>query len=192
MHAHKIAVVAAARPMQRGLRTLAQMMLPLLAAGLVACSSAPKKSDPVSVEFAISASAGVNPDLNGRASPVQVSVLKLRKSTAFMTADYFTLADADNNTLDGEILSRESFVIEPGESIRKTYRIESGENAIGVLVGFRDMEHSVWRASIDLPAPASKSWLSMPDFISSGKKIIQYAVTLEDRAVRLVPVAAKK
>ena len=192
MHVPAIAALAAPHPTHRLLRVLASMIFPLLAVGLVACSSAPKKVDPISVELAFSASVGLNPDLNGRASPVQISVLKLRKSAAFLTADYFTLADADNNALDGEILSRESFVIEPGESVRKAIRLESGETAIGVLVGFRDMEHSVWRASIDLSPPARKSWLRVPDFISSGKKVIKYTVTLDDQAVRLVPGAEGK
>ena len=86
------------------LRLLSLLTALLLLGALSACSSAPKKRNPVTVEVTLTASTKLNPDLNLRPSPAQVTVLKLKRAAPFMQADYFTLADETKGDLDGVVV----------------------------------------------------------------------------------------
>lgn len=160
----------------------------LVAAG---CSSAPKKRNPVTVEVVVTADSRLNPDINLRPSPAVVTVLKLKRAAPFMTADYFTLADETKGDLDGVVVLKDPFPIQPGATVKKSYTFDADEDAIGVMVGFRDMENSVWRAALDLP-PQRKKWIKLPEFLKSGKPTVEYKVTLEERKVTLVGPPLKK
>lgn len=162
-----------------------------LLALLGACSSAPKKRNPVTVEVVVTANARLNPDMNQRPSPAVVTVLKLKRAAPFLDADYFTLADETKGTLDGVVVLRDPFPIQPGATVKKSYTFDADEDAIGVMVGYRDMENSVWRAALDLP-PQRKKWIKLPEFLKSGKPTVEYKVTLEERKVTLVGPPLKK
>ncbi|WP_257387783.1 type VI secretion system lipoprotein TssJ [Tahibacter caeni] len=162
-----------------------------LLALLGACSSAPKKRNPVTVEVVVTADARLNPDMNQRPSPAVVTVLKLKRAAPFLDADYFTLADETKGSLDGVVVLRDPFPIQPGAAVKKSYTFDADEDAIGVMVGYRDMENSVWRAALDLP-PQRKKWIKLPEFLKSGKPTVEYKVTLEERKVTLVGPPLKK
>lgn len=162
-----------------------------LLALLGACSSAPKKRNPVTVEVVVTANSRLNPDMNQRPSPAVVTVLKLKRAAPFMDADYFTLADETKSSLDGVVVLRDPFPIQPGATVKKSYTFDADEDAIGVMVGYRDMENSVWRAALDLP-PQRKKWIKLPEFLKSGKPTVEYTVNLEERKVTLVGPPLKK
>jgi type VI secretion system protein VasD len=162
-----------------------------LLAALGACSSAPKKRNPVTVEVVVTADTRLNPDINLRPSPAVVTVLKLKRAAPFMTADYFTLADETKGDLDGVVVLKDPFPVQPGATVKKSYTFDADEDAIGVMVGFRDMENSVWRAALDLP-PQRKKWIKLPEFLKSGKPTVEYKVNLEERKVTLVGPPLKK
>lgn len=183
-----LASSSALRPLARFIALLC--CLSLLAA-LGACSSAPKKRNPVTVEVVVTADSKLNPDINLRPSPAVVTVLKLKRAAPFMTADYFTLADETKGDLDGVVVLKDPFPVQPGATVKKSYTFDADEDAIGVMVGFRDMENSVWRAALDLP-PQRKKWIKLPEFLKSGKPTVEYKVNLEERKVTLVGPPIKK
>ncbi|HSX61362.1 MAG TPA: type VI secretion system lipoprotein TssJ [Tahibacter sp.] len=163
----------------------------LLLGALGACSSAPKKRNPVTVEVVVTADSKLNPDINLRPSPAVVTVLKLKRAAPFMTADYFTLADETKGDLDGVVVLKDPFPVQPGATVKKSYTFDADEDAIGVMVGFRDMENSVWRAALDLP-PQRKKWIKLPEFLKSGKPTVEYKVNLQERKVTLEGPPLKK
>ena len=59
--------------------------------GLCACGSKPAVPEKIEMEFAISSSATVNPDVNGRSSPVVLVIMQLRAQDKFAAADFFSL-----------------------------------------------------------------------------------------------------
>ncbi|MBL8301114.1 MAG: type VI secretion system lipoprotein TssJ [Rhodanobacteraceae bacterium] len=158
---------------------------------LQGCSSAPKKRNPVTVEVVVTAGSKLNPDINLRPSPAVVTVLKLKRAAPFMTADYFTLADETKGDLDGVVVLKDPFPVQPGATVKKSYTFDADEDAIGVMVGFRDMENSVWRAALDLP-PQRKKWIKLPEFLKSGKPTVEYKVNLDERKVTLSGPPLKK
>lgn len=113
--------------------------------------------------------------------------MQLSKSEPFMETGYFGLANAKTGDLGGAVLSMDSFVIEPGEALDRTVSLEQEAKVIGVLVGFRDLEQSVWRAAIGLPEAKKKSWFHLPKFLQRGKPAIQYDVTVRDLRVSIKP-----
>ncbi|MBN8741885.1 MAG: type VI secretion system-associated lipoprotein [Lysobacterales bacterium 69-70] len=177
--------------LRRFARQAALLACLLSLALLGACSSAPKKRNPVTVEVVVTASSKLNPDMNQRPSPAVVTVLKLKRAAPFLDADYFTLADETKGSLDGVVVLRDPFPIQPGATVRKSYTFDADEDAIGVMVGYRDMENSVWRAALDLP-PQRKKWIKLPEFLKSGKPTVEYTVNLEERKVTLVGPPLKK
>jgi type VI secretion system protein VasD len=177
--------------LRRLARQTALLACLLLLALLGACSSAPKKRNPVTVEVVVTASSKLNPDMNQRPSPAVVTVLKLKRAAPFLDADYFTLADETKGSLDGVVVLRDPFPIQPGATVKKSYTFDADEDAIGVMVGYRDMENSVWRAALDLP-PQRKKWIKLPEFLKSGKPTVEYKVTLEERKVSVVGPPLKK
>lgn len=190
MTANRLPLLRSPR-LRRFARQAALLACLLSLALLGACSSAPKKRNPVTVEVVVTASSKLNPDMNQRPSPAVVTVLKLKRAAPFLDADYFTLADETKGSLDGVVVLRDPFPIQPGATVRKSYTFDADEDAIGVMVGYRDMENSVWRAALDLP-PQRKKWIKLPEFLKSGKPTVEYTVNLEERKVTLVGPPLKK
>ncbi|MDE2047635.1 MAG: type VI secretion system lipoprotein TssJ [Betaproteobacteria bacterium] len=116
---------------------------------VAACASAPKAP---AISATLSAAADVNPDVNGRASPIMVRVYELKTPATFEGSDFFSLFDKDRQILAADLLARDEFVMRPGE----TRTIERSGNPdtryLAVLVGYRDIEHSIWRAHVPLVA----------------------------------------
>jgi type VI secretion system protein VasD len=79
----------------------------------------------------VTASAGVNPNANNRPSPVVVRLYELKASAQFESADFLSLYDKDQSVLGADIVSRDEFVLAPGDK---------------KAITFRDLERARWRA----------------------------------------------
>lgn len=115
--------------------------------------SGPRQELPVPLEITVYAAENVNPAENQRPSPVLVSVFEMSGTTAFQSVDFFALQQPESAVLGEELIHSEQQVLLPGETrvIRRTAAPRS--RYLGVVVGFRDLEGSVWRAIAPLPAP---------------------------------------
>jgi type VI secretion system protein VasD len=125
----------------------------LLCVAVVGCASGPKPAIPSELSISVVASARSNPDLRGRPSPVVVRVYELKTIASFNAADFFSLNDKDQATLGGDLLHREEVVVSPGEIKQLQRKASTDARALGVVVAYRDLEKSVWRASTTLAAP---------------------------------------
>ena len=130
--------------------------LPLLLSG---CSSGlgaltgPRQELPVPLEITIMAAENANPAINGRPSPVIVTLFELSATSNFLSTDFFSLHSPGGASLANELVGMEQHSLLPGE-IRVVHR-KAGLRSrfLGATAGFRDLENSVWRTSIPLPAP---------------------------------------
>ena len=82
---------------------------------LVACSSLPWPKFATKIDSKILASFEINPDANGRPSPLVVRVYELKANNSFNDADFFKLYDEEEATLGGDLLTRSEFELSPGE-----------------------------------------------------------------------------
>jgi len=125
-------------------RVIVQIMCVLCLFVLGACSSKPPQPTELAVSF--EASAHINPDSRGRASPVVVRFYQLKNLTAFNAADFFSLYERDQDVLGADLVGKEEFQFTPGEKKQLTRTVPPEMCCFAVLAAFRDLEHSQWRA----------------------------------------------
>ena len=111
---------------------------------LSACGSKPVK--PTEAHAQLIVSGDVNPDNSGRASPVVVRLFQLRNDGEFATADFFALYDKEKETLGASFISREEYVLAPGETRTLELAVNPDARFIGALAAYRDIRAAQWRA----------------------------------------------
>lgn len=120
------------------------ILLMAAAALLGACASKPPKPAPTHAELIVSPD--VNPDASGRASPVVVRVYQLRNDGEFTTAEFFGVYEKEKETLGASLVSREEYVLSPGESRKLDLPVNGETRFIGVVAAYRDIRVARWRA----------------------------------------------
>ena len=111
---------------------------------LYACAAKPPK--PVETHTDLIVSADVNPDTSGRASPIVVRVFQLRNDGEFAAADFFPLYEKEKETLGASFISREEYVLAPGEARTLDLALNAEARFIGVIAAYRDIRSAHWRA----------------------------------------------
>jgi type VI secretion system protein VasD len=117
----------------------------LLAINLMAgCSSVS------TIKAKLHADEALNPDLNGRPSPLVVRFYELKSLSVFNSADFFNLFEQDVALLGDELQMRDEFAFQPGEtkSLERDLRIDT--RYLGILGAYRDIENARWRNSIEI------------------------------------------
>ena len=137
-------------------RVVSALGLSIACLALGACASSPEKSD--KARMSVAAQAGVNPDANGRPSPIVVRVYQLKADDKFGSADFFALFDDDQKALGGDLLGREEVELAPGEKKELQFAVKRDAKFVGVLAAYRDIRNSRWR--VVKPAP-KKGWLDV-------------------------------
>ncbi|GAA5217864.1 type VI secretion system lipoprotein TssJ [Corallincola platygyrae] len=92
----------------------------------------------------------VNPDRNGRPSPVVVKVYELSSRTVFDSQDFFSLYDDADAVLGPDLLVKDEFEFEPGEHVEFKMKINPNVRYAGLLVAYRDIENARWREVIEI------------------------------------------
>lgn len=116
----------------------------------VGCSSSPPL-----LRGAINVDPNVNPDRAGRPSPIVVRIYELKSVAAFNGADFFALFDKEQETLSGELVGREEFQLQPGESRQYRRQLQPDTKFVGVVGAFRDLEQARWRQAVAVPSKSS-------------------------------------
>ena len=122
-------------------------------------AAAQQVKESTKLDISIQADAGVNPDDKARPNPIMVRVYELKNGDAFNAADYFSLANADKETLAADLLVKDEFILRPGETRQIQRKSNPDATVIGVLAGYQDLGHAIWRADFKLaPAPEASMW----------------------------------
>jgi type VI secretion system protein VasD len=133
-----------ARVKTLGLHPLAALGVALL---LTACAAKPPPP-PASVAGSIQASAQINPSASKRPSPLLIRVYELKSVAAFNGADFMSLYQRDQAALGGDLLAKEEFVLEPGETKAFAKTLAPDTRFLGVVAAYRDLEHAKWRSVV--------------------------------------------
>lgn len=121
----------------------------MTALALAACASGPPK--PSKARMTVTAQADVNPDADGRPSPVVVRVYQLQQDAKFANADFFAIFDDEQQALGADLLARDEIELAPGESKQLQFDVKGEAKFLGVVAAYRDIRNSQWRAV--QPAP---------------------------------------
>jgi type VI secretion system protein VasD len=103
------------------------------------------------VSLNLATSADANPDANGRASPLTVRLYVLKSSSAFTSADFFSLYDKESATLGADLVQREEALLRPGETKKFDFTLQSDAKIIGVAAAYRDLDRAHWRELCTIP-----------------------------------------
>lgn len=125
----------------------------LLALLLVsACASMSPYSSLTKLDLMLTASDQLNPDLNGRPSPIVVRLMELKHPVAFENADFFSLYERAKEALAPDLVASEELELRPGESVELKLSVDPGSRYVGVLAAYRDLPETRWRYVIPITA----------------------------------------
>ena len=135
---------------------------------LVACGSGQPKD--LVLRGELLASDTINPNREGRASPVTIVIYHLKSSEAFMSADFFNLYRADSGAIDADLIQRIDMQVQPGQLVELNSEFNPDTTHIGILAAFRDIDNASWRALVEMP---DKSLTEKLNPFSKKKLIVQ-------------------
>ena len=126
--------------------------LALLAAlfSLSGCAALSPYSDMTKLDLTLNGSDELNPDLNGRPSPIVLRLIELKHPVAFETADFFSLYQRPKEALSPDMVVLEELELRPGEQREMKLSVQPGSRYVGVLAAYRDLPESNWRVVIPL------------------------------------------
>jgi type VI secretion system protein VasD len=120
---------------------------------LAACADKPPPPPPPTiVELTFITAADVNPDAEGRASPIVVRTFQLAGTNAFEKADFFQVHDKEAALLGPDLLARDELPLAPGATQKVTIEAKPGIKFLGIIAAYRDIDNATWRADVPIPA----------------------------------------
>lgn len=126
-------------------KTLTALAALLLIAG---CSSLSPYSNITKLNLKLTASDQLNPDLNGRPSPIVVRLFELKHPVSFENADFFSLYERAKESLAPDMVASEELELRPGETVEFKLSVEEGSRYVGVLAAYRDLSDTQWRYTL--------------------------------------------
>lgn len=126
----------------KALSALAAMLL------LTACAALSPYSSLSKINLKLSASEQLNPDLNGRPSPIVVRLVELRHPVAFESADFFSLYERAAKSLAPDLVASEELQLRPGEIRELKLSVQSQSRYVGILAAYRDLPETRWRYTV--------------------------------------------
>lgn len=130
---------------------------------------------PTNLELKYQATTNLNPDLDGRASPLIVRFYELKSTDVFANADFFALYNDDTNILGNDLQYREEMKFKPGEHREFTLEAKPETRFIAVFAAFRDLETAQWRTSIAIPLHETT-----PVSIHFSSKVVTMTIPVDD------------
>ena len=127
------------------------LWLLLAAIALLLSSPSSYAAKTVKVKAVVTAAEDLNPDYQGRPSPVNIIVFQLVSADAFSSADFFSLFDPEAAVLGGDLLAKTQILLQPGESREWVAEFAKETRFVGVIAAYRDIENAQWRATVALP-----------------------------------------
>lgn len=118
----------------------------ILAAALTACASGPG-----GVAVNIQSARYLNPDVNGVASPVVVSIYQLKSPFTFNNANYGSLANNSAAILGSDLIDKQTMEIRPGENKVVNLNLAQSTQYIGIVAGYRKINQAQWHTTIRVP-----------------------------------------
>ena len=143
--------------------------------GLSGCSSLSPYSDTTKLDLSLTGSEKLNPDINGRPSPIVLRLIELKHPVSFENADFFSLYQRPKEALSPDLVTLEELELRPGESRELKLSVQDGSRYVGVLAAYRDLPESSWRYVIALqPQELNKVELNLD---ALGIKAVDVAKT---------------
>jgi len=123
------------------------------------------KTIPDSLTISINSAADLNPDSDGRPSPIVLRIYELSDIKSFKEKDFFDIFDNDKESLAESLLKINEFELNPNESRKLDIRLNSSTKYMGFLAAYRDIDSAKWR---EIAALTSKKPSGIPIYGTRG------------------------
>ena len=119
----------------------------------VGCSTIDKvfEDKPPKAVIRISSDPDINPDMNGRPSPIVLRIYALKSDDIFNNADFFALYENDASILGNDMTGRDEMQISPGDNASMEKELTMDTRYVGVTAAYRDLDNAIWRGVIETP-----------------------------------------
>ncbi|MDR2308135.1 MAG: type VI secretion system lipoprotein TssJ [Paucimonas sp.] len=112
---------------------------------LAGCSALSPYSTMTKLDLTLVATDQLNPDINGRPSPVVVRLYELKRPVAFESTDFFSLYQRPKEILAQDMVASEEHELRPGETLTLKLSIDPESRFVGVMAAYRDLDQAQWR-----------------------------------------------
>ena len=109
-----------------------------------------------SVKISGSSAQYLNPDVDGQASPIVITVYQLQNDYGFQQADYTSLINNPAAVLSSDLLEKSSFEVQPGDDFDFKQKTYPNTRFIGIVAGFRDPNSVSWHKAVPLEKPGDR------------------------------------
>lgn len=99
----------------------------------------------------ITAAPELNPNKDGRPSPLVIRLYELKSLDEFNNGDFFAIYDNEAKTIGKTMLSKEEIEMKPGEKRHIDRTANPQARYLGVIAAYRDLDNAQWRAVVALP-----------------------------------------
>lgn len=118
---------------------------------LFACSSSKPKDLPTILTYSILALDEVNPNLEGKPSPLAFQVFELEDDSKLLAADYDSLIEDHEDALGTNYVDHSDYTMLPGQfKFIEPKAIDEDTRYIGVMAQYGDPEVSQWKKVIKI------------------------------------------
>jgi type VI secretion system protein VasD len=101
------------------------------------------------ITFSMVSDEGVNPNIWGEASPIEVQVFELKDDSMFMSADYDMIKADYRQALRSNFVDNYDFVLMPGQfKFVNSFDLDPETRYIGVMAHFAEPELSEWKKAV--------------------------------------------
>lgn len=107
--------------------------------------------DPTVLELSIETGSQLNPDIEGRSSPLVVRIYAFEAIDKFNTSDFFAIYDNDEALLGKDILFRKEIELQPEATQEMTLTAKPEAHYLAVFAAFRNLDTAQWKASMPIP-----------------------------------------
>ena len=107
-------------------------------------------SDVPTAEISIRSAQYLNPDINGRASPVVLTIYQLKKPNKFKQASYLPLENNSASVLGEDLIDKNSIEIRPKEATHLSELLSDDTQYLGIVAGYRNTNMGQWHKVIKI------------------------------------------
>ncbi len=119
---------------------------------LSACSN----NNGTEAKIAFNSAHYLNPDINGHASPVVVSLYELKTPFEFKQANFMQLDQNASSLLGTNLIDKQTVEIRPGAQKIITQSITPNTHYLGIAAAYRNIDSASWRSVINIPEKTKK------------------------------------
>ena len=120
----------------------------LLCLSITACQS----PTGIQTAFNIRAAHYLNPDINGSAQPVMISVYELKTPVEFNQASYQALTNNAAQALGSSLIDKQYVEIQPGIDQTLSQTVTVNTRYLGIVAAYRNIDQATWRSVLTVPA----------------------------------------